>query len=82
MVCLLCRFLDLVFQGEATVVEHLQKQDDISQRVVHGEDNHSWQDTLQHSAQDIEDISGKPNNKKHYRKAFSRAASKIFDDLR
>ena len=51
---------NLVVPGEAAVVEALTQKYNISDEVVHGENDHCWQDALKDAANDIEKVTYTP----------------------
>ena len=72
----------LVRQCEAAVVEHLDHQHDVRQRVIDRQDDHGRQHPLEHGAEDVEHISRQPDDEKHNREPLGRAPSEVLDDLR
>lgn len=47
---------NLVVPGKAAVVEALTQKYNIGEEVVHGENDHCWQDALKDAADDIEEV--------------------------
>ena len=54
--CVGVRRNNLVVPGEAAVVKALTKKYDVGEEVVHGENDHGWQDALENAADDIEQV--------------------------
>lgn len=74
--------LEVISQRETLVPEALEQQHNISERVVHSQDDHGGQYTLQHCADDVEKVAQKPYYDENDREAFCRASLPIFNDLR
>lgn len=70
-----------VGEGEAAVVEALAEQDDVCERVVDCQDDHGWEDALEHGSQDVEDIAGEPDDDEEEGETVCRTAAEVFDDL-
>lgn len=70
-----------VGEGEAAVVEALAKQDDVCEGVVDCQDDHGWEDALEHGSQDVEDIAGEPDDDEEEGETVCRTAAEVFDDL-
>jgi len=70
-----------IFPGEPSVVKTLAKQDDIGNGVVDGEDHHGWQDSLEPSAENIEDVAEKPYDDEANRERIGAAALPLFKNL-
>jgi len=53
---------DFVVPSKAAVVEALAEQDYVCYRVVDCEDDHRGQNSLEHCAENVEDITGEPDD--------------------
>lgn len=72
----------LILECESPIVKDLQKQYNVGQRVVDGQDGHGRQHALQYRPENVKNIAEEPHHDKDDRQSFCRATAEILNDLR